>query len=238
MSSPSKTGHRRMHSLWFRHLSVNVLSVSLSLEHCNLLGERFLREDGRREGSRGHRGLGWPLALLSIQLAQQLATLHSVSPCFCWFPCEYITCPPKLISPILFDDQHLCLSRVTASLTSPLPGPFFSLPFLPSPSSGQTVPFVQGASGLDGRPGPPVSVTSPSPLHPPHPTPPHSWPISPFICPAVASCFVFFCFIYFFSKSWLIPPPTPKSAICAQFTSAYSGLLTKDNRPSSSFPCS
>ena len=56
MSSPSKTGRRRMHSLWFRHLSVNVLSVSLSLEHCNLLGERFLREDGRREGSRGQTG--------------------------------------------------------------------------------------------------------------------------------------------------------------------------------------
>lgn len=173
MSSPSKTGRRRMHLLWFRHLSMIVLSVSLSLEHCSLLGERFLREGERRERSRGHRGSGWPSALISIRLAQQLATLHSVSPCFCWFSCEYITCPPKLISPILFDDQHLCLSRVTASLTSPLPGPFFSLPFLPSPSSGQTVPFVQGASGLDGRPGPPVSVTSPLPLHPPppHPTP-------------------------------------------------------------------
>ena len=207
---------------------MSLLSVSLSLEHCNLLGERFLREDERREGRRGHRGRGWPSAPVSIQLAQQLATLHSVSPCFCWFSCEYITCPPKLISPILFDDQHLCLSRVTASLTSPLPGPFFSLPFLPSPSSGQTVPFVQGASGLDGRPGPPVSVTSPLPLHPPHPTP--LLASKPFHL----SC----CGIVFFRKSWLIPPPTPESAICARFRSAYSGLLTKDKRPSSPFPCS
>ena len=207
---------------------MSLLSVSLSLEHCNLLGERFLREDERREGRRGHRGQGWPSAPVSIQLAQQLATLHSVSPCFCWFSCEYITCPPKLISPILFDDQHLCLSRVTASLTSPLPGPFFSLPFLPSPSSGQTVPFVQGASGLDGRPGPPVSVTSPLPLHPPHPTPLLAYK------PFHLSC----CGLVFFRKSWLIPPPTPESAICALFRSAYSGLLTKDKRPSSPFPCS
>lgn len=70
---------------------------------------------------------------------------------------------------------------------------------------------------------------------PPTPIPPHSWPISPFICLAVALCLFFF---FFFNKSWLIPPPTPKSDICAQFTSAYSGLLTKDHRPSSPFPCS
>lgn len=91
---------------------------------------------------------------------------------FVGFHVNTIPCPPKLISPVVFDYQHLCLSRVTALLTSSLPiVPFFSLPILSSPSFGQTVPFVQGASGLDGRPGPPVSVTSPSPLTPPHSTP-------------------------------------------------------------------
>lgn len=51
-----------------------------------------------------------------------------------------------------------------------LPSPivsFFSSPHPPSFSFGHTVPFVQGASGLDGRPGPPVSVITPSP----HPRP-------------------------------------------------------------------
>lgn len=44
------------------------------------------------------------------------------------------TCPPKLTHPVLFDDQRLCLSGVTASLISSLPVPFspsrFSLPLL------------------------------------------------------------------------------------------------------------
>lgn len=124
------------------------------------------RGAGGTEDRNGH--LHWSPPSLLSSWPHCTRCLHV----FCWFSCEYITCPPKLISPILFNYQHLCLSRVTASLTSSLPGPFFSLPFLPSPSFGQTVPFVQGASGLDGRPGPPVSVTSPLPLNPPTPTPP------------------------------------------------------------------
>lgn len=67
----------------------------------------------------------------------------------------------------------------------------------------------------------------------PHPTPLLAY--KPF---HLSCCGLVFVFFFFFNKSWLIPPPTPKSDICAQFTSAYSGLLTKDHRPSSPFPCS
>lgn len=146
-------------------------SLSVSPERCDPLGEGFLRGATRREGAGGTEDQNGRLHC-SPPACSPLATLHSVS-VFVGFRVNTITCPPKLISPVLFDDQHLCLSGATASLTSSLPGPFLSLPFLPFPSLGQTVPFVQGASGLDGRPGPPVSVTSllPFSAHP-HPPPP------------------------------------------------------------------
>lgn len=169
LSLPSETGPGKNALLWLQTPVHEFTCCTLSPKFCNPLGEGFLIGNNRREGAQRIR-----MAICTdlSQPAQQSASPHSVSPCFCWFPCEYHHLSSQAYPPsVLFDDQHLCLSRVTASLTSSLPGPFFSLPFLPSPSFGQTVPFVQGASGLDGRPGPPVSVTSPLPFTPPHPTP-------------------------------------------------------------------
>lgn len=79
----------------------------------------------------------------------------------------------------------MALVSVHSHAYSPLPSPLS--PFSPSHSLsslpfGQIVPFVQGASGLDGRPGPPVSVISPSPF----PCPSLSGLWIPLVFPAVA----------------------------------------------------
>lgn len=75
---------------------------------------------------------------------------------------QHVTPPSKLV---LF----LCGTRVTASLTSPHTSPL--LPSSPPPPSllslCNSLHTVQGAHGLDGRPGPVVSGARPVPIiHP------------------------------------------------------------------------
>lgn len=89
-------------------------------------------------------------------------TLHSVSAfffCRCWFVVSAITCPWELSFVLWL--AHVCLwSRLHSPLVSP-PHPFLLAFCFVNPSLS-----VQGASGLDGRPGPPVSVISPIPYVP------------------------------------------------------------------------
>lgn len=128
-----------------------------------------------------------------------------------------VNTPPVLPSliPHCVDGTRVCpRSRL---LTSALPiVSFFSPPHsLSSLPFGQIVPFVQGASGLDGRPGPPVSVISPSPF----PCPSLSGLWIPLVFPAVAL---------------FAPHPTPAAIVlllCPAIDTRKSPLCPHQKRP-------
>lgn len=193
MSSPSKTGRRRMHSLWFRHLSMNVLSVSLSLECCNLLGERFLREDGRGERGAGAQRIGVAVGTALHQLAPAVG-LHV----FVGFHVNTLPVLPSLFLPF-------CLMTIVSvqshCFTPPLPS---LAPFSPSRSSLPCLLVKLFPLSRELQAGRQAWATgeshfsvTPPPPQPPHPHP-HSWPISPFhlSCCGLLFCFLLFCLFF------------------------------------------
>lgn len=102
------------------------------------------------------------IKVCTLTVLLKLPAYITFSVCFFFvvgFVVSAITCPWELSFVLWL--AHVCLwSRLHSPLVSP-PHPFLLAFCFVNPSLS-----VQGASGLDGRPGPPVSVISPIPYVP------------------------------------------------------------------------
>lgn len=109
---------------------MNLLSLSLSLEHCNPLEERFLREDERREGRGAQRIVTATCTGLHPACSAVGRTALGVSMFFVGFHVNTLPVLPSLFLPFcLITSIYVCPESL---LHSPLPS---LVPFSPSHSS-------------------------------------------------------------------------------------------------------